>query len=148
MSRSWIVGKGKKDPEKEVFVQVGRDVLTKALSVVKPGQRVGLISQTIEKGLRAHGFWPVKTLAGHGIGRNLHQPPLVPCYLKGKVTKTPELVPGMALAIEVIYTREKTELETESDGWTIRTRDGSWGGLEEDMVLVTKTGSQVLTRHI
>ncbi|MCJ7827670.1 type I methionyl aminopeptidase [Patescibacteria group bacterium] len=144
MSRSWQLGSA--DPQKEAFLAAGREVLSLVVAQARAGNRVGHLSQTIEKGLLSKGFWPVHSLTGHGIGRKLHELPTIPCFMGQEITKTPILRSGMVLAVEVIYTQNETELETGSDGWTIQTKDGSWGGLEEDMVLVGKEGARILTK--
>ncbi len=144
MSRGWVVGK--QSAEKKAFVQAGRDVLVEAIAQAKAGNHVGHLSQAIEHGLGHRGLWPVQTLTGHGIGRELHEPPVIPCFVDRPIEKTPKLEPGMVLAIEVIYTQRPTSLKKAADGWTIRTEDGSLGGVEEDMVLVTEREPRVLTK--
>lgn len=132
--------------EKQKFIDAGREVFNEVLEFIRPGNYLGQISQAIESGLHARGFYPVYELTGHGVGRELHEPPSIPGYLTKPVEKTPVLAAGMVLAIEIIYTARSTRLVIAPDNWTIQTADGSWGGLYEDTVLVSQTGSQVLTK--
>lgn len=132
--------------EKKAFLEAGQKALQAVIKVAKAGNRIGHLSQAIEKEIKKHGYYPVTSLTGHGIGRQLHQPPSIPCFLKGKLQTTPLLRSGMTLAIEVIYTQKKTELEILPDGWTVKTKDGSWGGLFEDTILITPSQARILTR--
>ena len=87
----------------------------------------------------------MKGFTGHGIGRRLHEFPPIPCFLESHRDETPAVSSGMSLAIEVIYVQGKEELVTEADGWTVRTKDGSLGGLFEETVVVMPTGPVVVT---
>ena len=128
------------------FLDVGRDTLKKAISKAMPGARIGDISQTIGENVEKAGFMPVKILTGHGVGRELHEEPMVPCF--GEKGTGPAILENMVLAIEVIYTEGKAELKLEKDNWTFSTKDGSLGGLFEQTVAVTKAGPIVLTPYL
>lgn len=128
------------------FVETGKSILEKAIKEAKPGNRVGHISRTIHEGLKQAGFSPNFMFTGHGVGRDLHEDPPVPCFLIGPVENTPHLKEGMVLAIEVIYTQGKPDVKIGPDGWTASTKDGKMGGLFEETVAITKDGPLVLTR--
>lgn len=142
MARTIEVGTKKESK----FLQAGKRALGKAVLRAKPGNRVGHISLAIEQAIKKAGYNPVKRLTGHGVGRQLHQEPVIPCFLKEEARRTPLLKKGMVLAIEVIYTQGKPDLFVTSDGWTIRTQDGKIAGLFEETVAVGADGSLVLTR--
>lgn len=127
------------------FLEVGKKALKAAIQKARPGNRVGDISAAIEREIRQAGFRPVKTLTGHGIGRQLHEQPPIPCFFKGKVNKTPRLRQGMTLAIEVIYVQGNPDLIIKNDNWTMETADGSLAGLMEDTIAVTAKGPLVIT---
>lgn len=139
-------GAGKIDKDKEKFLSVGEKALDAAIREAKPQNRLGDISRTIEELLREFNFSPIRALTGHGIGRELHEEPQIPCFLLGKISETPKLLSGMALAIEVIYAQGAPHLVLEEDGWTVRTKDGKISGLFEETVAVTNTGPLILTR--
>ncbi len=136
---------GRKD-QSERFLIAGRKALAKAVDAALPGNRVGHISQAMEKEIKKHGFQPIRALVGHGVGRKLHESPQIPCFLKGEIAATEKLKPGMVLAIEVIYTKGKYEMVVNDDGWTVETADGQLAGLFEDTVAVTKRGPLNLTQ--
>lgn len=119
--------------------------MEEAIKVAKPGNRVGHISGKIQEIVEGAGYQPVKILTGHGVGRKLHEDPLVPGILRGRVTDTPELIPGMTLAIEVIYGLGSGEVVLEDDGWTVSTKDGKIAGLFEKTIAITGNGPLILT---
>jgi len=144
MSETVIVGKSEY-PEKEKFLNVGKLALEEAIGQAKIGNRVGHISKTIQTIVEDSGYSVVETLVGHGIGRELHEEPEVPGLLMEPVENTPLLKQGMVIAVEVIYNMGKPDLKLDKDGWTLRTQDGSLGGLFERTVAITTNGPQVLT---
>jgi methionyl aminopeptidase len=127
------------------FLEVGKKALEKAISQVKPGKRVGDISLAIERTIKKAGYSPVRRLTGHGVGRQLHQEPTIPCFLRGEVRATPLLKKGMVLAIEVIYTLGKPDIFVADDGWTIQTQDGKIAALFEETVAIGADGPLILT---
>jgi len=132
--------------QKKEFLQAGKLALAKATKMVRPGKRVGHLSQVIEKTIKQAGFQPVRTLTGHGVGRQLHEEPQIPCFLATPLVQTPLLRPGMVLAVEVIYTQGRPDLVLADDDWTLRTADGRWAGLFENSILITKDKPVILTK--
>lgn len=116
--------------------------LDTAISLVKPGVRVGALSRAIEAVLTEHKLGIVRELVGHGVGHFLHEDPEVPNYF---ISEGPALKPGMTIAIEPITTLGSHAIQFDRDGWTIRTKDGSWAAQFEHTVLVTHDGVEVLT---
>lgn len=116
--------------------------LDTAISLVRPGVRVGEISRAIETVLNDHKLGIVRELVGHGVGHFLHEDPEIPNYYIGKGA---ELKPGMTIAIEPITTLGSPAITFDRDGWTIRSKDGSWAAQFEHTVLVTHEGVEVLT---
>lgn len=133
------------DKEKEMFLQVGQTALQKAISNAVPGNSLGDISAAMESCLLESKCSPIRALVGHGIGKNLHEDPMIPCYT-GYSGESLKLVDGMALAIEVMYAQGSHEVKTDKDGWTIRTKDGKMAALFEETVALTKAGPVILTK--
>jgi len=140
---AWTVEVGSRQQQK--FLTAGKKALAEAIKTAKAGNRVGDISRTIEKTLKRAGYHSVEVLTGHGIGRQLHEEPLVPGVLKARVEKTAELKPGMTLAIEVIYGQKTGEVVLAQDGWTILTKDGKISGLFEKTIAIAEEKPLVLT---
>jgi methionyl aminopeptidase len=140
---SWMIEVG--SDIKKNFLAAGERALGEAISVCQPGNRVGHISQTIERIIKTAGYQPVEALTGHGIGRTLHEEPMIPGVLRKKLDETPLLEVGMTLAIEVIYAEGSGEIVLEEDGWTISTKDGKMSGLFEKTIAISENGPLVLT---
>ena len=131
------------EEEKKKFLKVGEEALQDGIAQAVDGNRVGDISNAIQTKIEGAGYSVVRSLVGHGIGRNLHEDPEIPGYGQlgtGMILKT-----GMTLAIEVIYGKGTSDVVLESDGWTYSTADKSWGGLFEQTVIVSKEKGEVLT---
>lgn len=133
------------DSELKEFLEVGQRALKNAIKAAIIGNRIYDISAAIETTLTASKLTPVRALVGHGVGRELHEEPQVPCFTYGRYEDSPELVEGLVLAIEVMYTKGSGDLVLDNDGWTISTSDGKISGLFEETVAVTKKGPLVLT---
>lgn len=128
------------------FLEAGRRALKKALTQVKKGNRIGNISLAIESEIVGSGYFILKDLTGHGVGRKLHEDPIVPGYLDRPIEKTPKLKPGMVLAIEVIYSMS-TEKITDEQGsdWSIISADKSLTGCFEETIAIDQNNSFILT---
>ena len=88
----------------------------------------------------------VKQFVGHGIGRQLHEPPEVPNYVrKGQ---SPRLMPGMVLAIEPMVNIGTSDVKVLKDGWTVVTADRKCSAHFEHSVLVTENGPEILSGNI
>lgn len=136
-------------PDVEVFLKVGQEALWKAIDQARVGNRVGHISQTIQQIVEGAGYGIVKTLVGHGVGKELHEAPQIPGFLKGPIEATQELRSGQTLAIEVIYAMGSgAVVYTNDDGWSIGTRDGSPTAVFEHTIAVTAGEPEVLTHSI
>jgi methionyl aminopeptidase len=137
------------NPNHKKFLETGKRALELAVEKCAPGNHIGDISQVIGEVVTQAGYSPVKQLVGHGVGRNLHEDPEIPCYLRGRVENTEEIKPGMVFAVEVIYNQGKSPVVYHNDdGWTIVTRDGLPSGLFEHTVAVTENGPKVLTSMV
>lgn len=141
MAETFIIGKVDKATEK--FLAVGKKALGKAIDQAKVGNRVGDISSTIQSIVEGEGYSVVRELVGHGVGKQLHEEPMIPG--RGKTDSGPKLEEGMVIAIEIIYNMGKPGINLLSDGWTIATKDGSLAGLFERTIAITKKGPVVLT---
>lgn len=141
---SFSVGLGVDEATKK-FLKTGKSALEKAIAEAKAGNRIYDISKAIEETVKAGGDSPIKALVGHGVGRQLHEGPQIPCFTQGKREESQEITPGMVLAIEIMYAQGSPEVEIASDGWTISMRDGKIAALYEETVAINSHGHFVLT---
>ena len=129
------------------FLKTGKRALEEAIKVAKIGNRIGDISKTIQNIMEPAGYSVVRTLVGHGVGKNLHEEPEVPGFLSGSKDQTPLLMEGLTIAIEVIYNMGKSEITgVKENNWTIKTKDGSLSSTFEKTIAVTKNGPLVITK--
>jgi methionyl aminopeptidase len=133
-------------PENQKFLNIGQNALVAAIKMAKAGRHIFDISQAIELIVEGAGYTTVKALVGHGVGRELHEEPQIPCFVPGRIEDSPEIKKGMVLAIEVMYAQGSDKVEVLEDGWTIAMRDGKIAALFEETVAVTDKGPKVLTR--
>ncbi len=136
---------GQSTPEKDRFLKAGKEAIQAALNQIKPGVHVGSISQATEQTLKSYGYSPAVGLTGHGVGRRLHEDPMIPCFLDEPLEHTPKIRRGQTLAIEIIYFQGSPELVVLEDDWTIVSRDGKLAAVFEETVEVTDDGYSILT---
>lgn len=120
--------------------------LFEGIKQVKPGNRVGDISNAIEEYAKKHNLGIVRELCGHGIGKEMHEDPDIPNF--GDKNTGVRLKEGMVLCIEPMLTSGKRFVYVEDDDWTINTEDGSDAAHFENTVLVTKDGYEILTEGL
>lgn len=126
------------------LLQVTRVALDNAIEQALAGKRLGDISYAVQKTAENAGFSVVKDYTGHGIGRLLHEDPVIPNF--GKPDTGIKLLPGMVLAIEPMLNMGNYAVKTLDDGWTVVTKDGSLSAHFEHTVVITEKGNEVLTR--
>ncbi|OGD63843.1 type I methionyl aminopeptidase [Candidatus Beckwithbacteria bacterium RBG_13_42_9] len=127
------------------FLDTGKKALVLAIGQARPGQRIGHISATIQETIEGASYSCLRNLTGHGIGRELHEPPPIPCYVREELMATPLIKVGMVLAIEIIYAMGGYETVTAGDGWTISTRDGKIAAVFEKTIAVCDDGPLICT---
>ncbi len=140
---SFLVGSA--SDEKKQFLDVGKKSLARAIEQAVVGNSVYDISFAMQKVVERKGYGMVYQLTGHGIGKQLHEDPHIPC-IAARSDKRKVLYDGQTIAIEVMYTMGNPYLILDSDGWTYRTEDGSLAGMIEETVLVTPSGPEILTK--
>lgn len=141
MTRTYLVGNV--DEKVKQMVIDTEQALYEGIKCVKPGNRIGDISNAIEIYAHAHGLSVVEELVGHGIGTDMHEEPDVPNY--GEAHKGPVLKEGMVLAIEPMLNLGRKEVVMLDNDWTIVTEDESFSCHFEHTVCVTKDGYEILT---
>ncbi len=130
--------------ERKRFLAVGKLALLESIKQATVGNHIGDISHVLQTYLEGAGYGVVKELIGHGVGKDLHEPPQVPG--RGKPGEGIILKEGMVLAIEAIYTIGKPGVAyKDHDGWSIATADYSLSGLYEASVAIKTDGPEVLT---
>lgn len=140
-ARTFPVGKISK--EKQKLIDITKQSFFEGISNLKVGEKLGKLSNAIQKYAESFGYSVVRELVGHGIGKNMHEAPNVPNY--GKETDGITIPENIFLAVEPMINMGRREIYIEHDGWTIRTQDGLPSAHYENTVLVTKNGVEILT---
>jgi methionyl aminopeptidase len=115
----------------------------KGLAAARLGNLVSDIGRAVESEVRQHGFSVLRSLCGHGVGQTIHEAPEVPNFYDPR-SRTP-LTEGLVLALEPMISAEPSQLVTEPDGWTIRTRNRSLTAHYEHTIVITRGEPLVLT---
>ena len=114
-----------------------------ALSVARAGVRVNEIGRAVEHEVRRHGFSVVAGLAGHGVGRTIHEPPSVPNQYDR--FQRDVLTDGLVITIEPMISAGSPRVVQDADGWTLKTSDGSLSAHHEHTLVITRDAPVVLT---
>lgn len=134
---------GKSDERGYRLIKVAEGAFFSALKFARKNMRVGDISHAIETYAKKHGCDVVRTFAGHGIGRKLHEEPPIPNF--GVRGRGPLLKKGMTLAIETMITEGSGDVKVLKDGWTVITKDRKLSAHYEDTILITDGEPEVFT---
>ncbi len=134
---------GPATPEVAKLIDVTREALDRGIAEAKPGNHIGDIGHAVQSFVEAQGFSVVRNYVGHGIGRDMHEPPQVPNY--GEPGTGNQLKPGYVLAIEPMVNVGSPEVEVLEDEWTVVTADGRFSCYFEHTVAITEDGPEVLT---
>jgi len=140
-SKTYLVGTV--SPQAERLVQATYDAMWQGIKAVRPGARLGDVGYAIERHARKHGYSVVREYCGHGIGREMHEPPQVLHW--GRPRTGLVLQEGMVFTIEPMINQGRHAVRTEDDGWSVVTRDGQLSAQFEHTVAVTRDGVRVLT---
>ena len=143
---AYTFGVGEIDPDAQRLLDVAQDALAAGIAEAVVGNRVGDISHAVQAIVEAGGFSVVRSLVGHGVGRDYHEDPHIPNY--GEPGRGPRLSEGMTIAIEPMITAGSSEVLVMDDGWTIRTADGSLSAHFEHTVAITADGPRILTPRV
>ncbi|HET8872894.1 MAG TPA: type I methionyl aminopeptidase [Gaiellaceae bacterium] len=134
---------GEVDSEADQLLEVGEAALRAGIERAQAGGRLTDISHAVQRVTEEAGFSVVRSLVGHGVGRDMHEDPQIPNF--GEPGRGPTLAPGMTLAIEPMITAGGYDIVVEPDQWTIATADGSLAAHFEHTVAVTEEGPRILT---
>jgi methionyl aminopeptidase len=145
----WVADAARTFPVGEVsavaakLLDITRESLFLAVEQCVPGNRLGDLGHAVQQHVEGSGFSIVRSLVGHGIGRNMHEEPQIPNY--GQPGKGTPLEEGMVLAVEPMTTAGRHLVRMGDDGWAIYSQDGSLAAHFEFTVAVTANGPRILT---
>lgn len=138
------IGVGQLSPEVEDLLKVTEKSLYAGISRAREGNRVGDISNAIQRYVESRDFSVVREFVGHGVGVSMHEEPQIPNF--GRKGTGPRLRAGMTLAIEPMVNLGKPHVEVLPDGWTVVTSDRKPSAHFEHTVLITAEEPEILTQ--
>lgn len=134
---------GDVNPEARQLVEITKEARNRGIAAVRAGATTGDIGHAIEACVKAAGYTVIKAYCGHGIGRSMHETPLVRNY--GNPGEGIPLQAGKCITIEPIVTLGSDSVKELSDGWTVVTDDGCWTAQCEHTVYITHNGCEIMT---
>ena len=140
-ARTFMIGKVSE--EKAKLVEVTKQSFFEGVKILKEGVRLGDLGNAIQSYAESFGYGVVRSLVGHGIGRDMHEDPEVPNY--GRAGHGMRLRKNMTIAIEPMINIGTYDVRMLDDGWTIVTADGSPSAHYENTVLIKEDGVEILS---
>jgi methionyl aminopeptidase len=125
------------------LLDVTEGALFAAVEQCRVGNRLGDVSHAVQEHVESQGLSIVRSLVGHGIGRDMHEEPQVPNY--GPAGKGTPLQEGMVLAVEPMVNVGRHTVRMGDDGWSIFSQDGSLAAHFEFTIAITADGPRILT---
>ena len=135
---------GDVDEESRLLVERTREAMQRGINAVAPGREINIIGRVISAYAKRFGYGVVRDFTGHGIGAAFHSGLIVPHYDAAPAYNS-VMVPGMTFTIEPMLNLGTHEWTMWDDGWTVVTKDGRRSAQFEHTVLVTDSGSEILT---
>ena len=135
---------GNVSPENRRLVETAQQALENAISLCRPGNRLGDLGHAVQSYVEERGFSVVRQFVGHGTGRQMHEDPQVPNF--GKPGTEKRLKTGLVIAVEPMVNAGTPDVEELDDEWTAVTKDRSMSAHFEHTIAVTDEGPWVLTR--
>ncbi|MEV7969612.1 type I methionyl aminopeptidase [Sphaerisporangium sp. NPDC088356] len=134
---------GEVDEESRLLVERTREAMMRAIKAVAPGRQLNIVGRVIAAYAKRFGYGVVRDFTGHGISTSFHSGLIVPHYDDPSLTVT--LVPGMTFTIEPMLTLGTIDYDVWADGWTAVTKDRKRTAQFEHTIVVTDSGSEILT---
>jgi len=142
---AWTYAVGEIDEEAARLMAVTEASLYKGIEQAVVGNRVVDISRAVQQYVEAHDFYVVRGYTGHGVGRQMHEPPQVLNYVAGDPDGNTPLVEGLVIAIEPMVQGGAWQTKVLRDDWTVVSQDGSLAAHFEHTVAITHNGPEILT---
>lgn len=130
-------------PDARRVRRAARRAFQSALELARPGVRIAELGRAVERTVREHGCSVLRELTGHGVGRTIHESPVVPNYFSPFTVGV--LREGMVIALEPIVSLRPSRVVEGDDGWTLRTHDRAIAAHYEHTIVITAHGAEIVT---
>ena len=133
---------GEITPAAQALIAAAKESFGKGLEFARAGNRIGDISHAIQACVEGHGFGVVRSLCGHGIGKEMHEDPEVPNF--GMAGHGLRLREGLCIAVEPMITAGDYRVYIAEDDWAFLTRDHSLSAHYENTLAITAAGEPLI----
>jgi len=131
-------------PAKDLLCRATRRALREAIGEIRAGNKLNRIGKAIERVAKTHRLKVIKNLAGHGVGRSLHEDPeSILGYFEPRDSRV--LHEGMVIAVEPFLSTKSTRVTEAADGWTLVGANGNLSAQYEHTLIVTRSEPIVVT---
>ena len=134
---------GRVSPAAARLLASTRAALFEAVDQCRVGNRLGDVSHAVQRRIEADGLSVIRSLVGHGVGRDMHEDPQIPNF--GEPGTGPELAEGMVLAVEPMVNAGTHGIRVAEDNWSVYSQDGSLAAHFEHTVAIMGDGPRILT---
>ena len=134
---------GSVEPDVQRLLDVTEDSMYAGIKAARRGNRVGKISNAVQRMVEDAGFSVIRDFVGHGVGKSLHEEPQIPNF--GRPGYGPKLREGVVLCIEPMVNMGRRAVKMSDDGWTALSADGSVSAHFEHTIIVTCEGPEILS---
>ena len=134
---------GSVEPDVQRLLDVTEDSMYAGIKAARRGNRVGKISNAVQRMVEDAGFSVIRDFVGHGVGKSLHEEPQIPNF--GRPGNGPKLREGVVLCIEPMVNMGRRAVKMSDDGWTALSADGSVSAHFEHTIIVTCEGPEILS---
>ena len=134
---------GEISPEAQKLIDVTRQSFFEGIKLARVGQRVSDVGHAVQQYVEGFGYGVVREFVGHGVGREMHEPPEVPNY--GAAGHGARFQPGMVIAVEPMVCMGDWHVRVLRDKWTTVSADGSLAAHYENTILITDGEPEILT---
>ncbi len=142
---AWTYAVGEIDEEAAELMKVTEESLYAGIRQAVVGNRIMDISRAVQNVVEKNGLYVVRGYTGHGVGRQMHEPPQVLNYVSGDTDGNYVIEPGLVIAIEPMVQQRTAETKTLRDQWTVVNKSGRLAAHFEHTVAVTNNGPEILT---
>ena len=140
-SKTYVIGNA--SPAAKRIVRIANSAMWQGIKQVRAGAHIGDIGFAIERFAKSQGCSVVREYCGHGIGQKMHEEPQILNF--GRPKTGMRLREGMVFTVEPMVNQGTRRVETQSDGWTVSTKDKKLSAQFEHTIAVTKHGAEILT---
>ncbi len=143
---AWTYAVGKVSEQASRLMQVTRDSLYAGIAAAQEGNVINDVSRAVQQHVERHRFHVVRQFTGHGVGREMHEPPQVLNFERKYAEAYQKMPAGLVFALEPMVQVGTWRTRTLRDKWTVISQDRSLAAHYEHTIAITREGPRILTK--